>query len=32
LKRLYADVITVKGADHNFTGKSSSFIDLQKLI
>lgn len=32
LKRLYADVITVKGADHNFTGKSRSFIDLQKLI
>ena len=32
LKRLYADVITVKGADHNFTGMSSSFVDLQKLI
>ncbi len=32
LKRLYADVTTVKGADHNFTGMSSSFIDLQKLI
>lgn len=32
LKRLYADVITVKGADHNFTGMSSSFVDLQKMI
>ena len=32
LKRLYADVITVKGADHSFTGMSSSFINLQKLI
>ena len=32
LKRLYADVITIKGADHNFTGMSDSFVDLQKLI
>ena len=32
LKRLYADVITVKGADHCFTGMSADFLDLQKLI
>lgn len=32
LKRFYADVITIKGADHNFTGMSGSFVDLQKLI
>ena len=32
LRRLYADVITIKGADHSFTGKSNSFINLQNLI
>ncbi len=32
LKRLYADVVTVKGADHSFMGMSYSFVDLQKLI
>lgn len=32
LKRFYADVITVKGADHNFTGMSDSFVELQKMI
>lgn len=32
LKRLYAEVITVKGADHNFTGMRGPFINLQKMI
>ncbi len=32
LKRMYAEVITISGADHYFSDKSCSFIDIQKLL
>lgn len=32
LKRLYATVITVKGADHSFTGMRGTFVDLYKML
>ena len=32
LRRMYADVYIIEGADHSFTGMRFAFRDLQKLI
>jgi hypothetical protein len=32
LRRLYADVVTIKNCDHNFTGRTSAFVGLKDFM
>ena len=32
LRRLYADVVTIKNCDHNFTGRTSTFVGLKDFM